>query len=118
MNPFEYLKSIQAKWAWESYCMSMWHKIPIIGSTKNKFVLSALISTGGLSDHEQIIENIDKLFWDGFPYIAVSIIIIILYLIITILWWLMSFNDDHKTTLISVFISQYHFLSTAFKHII
>lgn len=63
INPFEYIKAIQDKWAWQSMCKSFWQKVHIIGDQKNQWVMTFNLSTGGLSDHERLIEDIDKLFW-------------------------------------------------------
>lgn len=57
LNPFDYIKSIQDQWAWASYCQTRWVK------KDKKWILFWKLSTGGLSDHEVIIDEMDKMFW-------------------------------------------------------
>jgi hypothetical protein len=57
--PFEYIKSIQAQWAWDKYCKTEWVK------QGGQWILKWHLSTGGLSDHERIIDKMSKIFWLG-----------------------------------------------------
>lgn len=56
-NPFEYIKSIQDQWAWAAYCTASWVK------ENKKWGLVLKLSTGGLSDREDIVNNMDTMFW-------------------------------------------------------
>lgn len=63
-NPFEYIKSIQDQWAYKGYCLAWWVRRPTMGSTENHWEYHWLLSTGGLSDHEAIIDEMLKtIFW-------------------------------------------------------
>lgn len=64
INPFEYINELRDKWRWQAYFNINWHKIPVIGEKTNQWVMWIGISTGGLSDHEKLIEDMPKLFWD------------------------------------------------------
>ena len=63
MNPFNYIKEIQEKWQYPQMIKIYWVKSHVKFNSKYEWVMIVEISTGGLSNHEKIIENIDKLFW-------------------------------------------------------
>ena len=62
MNPFEYVKYIQNKWAWASYCEAKWQKKEGLTGGK-RWILVWELSTGGWSEHEFFISEMDKIFW-------------------------------------------------------